>query len=135
MRQDATLRDLARKPHDVQIDDLSRTGCHIATLLALPIGVVLSIGIPQIGVHALRVVRETEGGYGCAFETSLAQSDLRIALAAEANNVAVPFGEHQTPATQRERLTPPGLIGAGILLAIAVSWAITYLLLRVIGIS
>jgi hypothetical protein len=118
----ATLRDIERRPYDVRIDDLSQTGCHVTTLLGLPLQEVVTVGIPGIGMHEARLIRETAGGYGCEFIRNLAAADVQKALRA---NVVVPT---LTPAFQDrgpesvQRLTPPGLIGAAIVTAAIAPW-------------
>jgi hypothetical protein len=135
LEADATLRHEDRVPHDVTIDEISSTGCHVATLLDFPAGTVASLGIPRIGMHQVRLVRETGGGYGCAFLRPLTASELATALASEAA-ARVTFADFaQQPAVRADqRLTPPGLLGAAIVAAIALSWAAVGLALRAAGI-
>jgi hypothetical protein len=131
----ATLRDLERRPHDVTIDDISHTGCHVATLLDLPLDTFITLGIPEIGVHKARLIRETDGGYGCAFERALTESELRRALAAEQDDRVAfgPFRQEPAP-NQPQRLTPPGLLGTAIVAAVLLSWAIFALILFALGV-
>jgi hypothetical protein len=131
----ATLRDVDRLPHDVQIDEISSTGCHVATLLDLSEGSIVSLGIPEIGTHQVRLVRETDGGYGCAFLRPLTPLELDKALTAQASArvTYVKFAQHP-PARATKRLTPPGLLGTAIVSAIGLSWAAIGLVLWALGI-
>lgn len=130
----ATLRDATRRPHDVQIDDLSRSGCHVATLLPLELGMSIKIGIPGIGSHALHVIRETEGGYGCAFARPLTDLEVSTALAARQDQVVYPAFSQEASSSTPRRLTPPGLIGGIIVSAVALSWLAVGLLAKAFGI-
>lgn len=132
---DATLRDTGRSPYDVRIGEISSTGCHIATLLELPIGALVTIGIPEIGIHEARLVRETDGGYGCAFTRALTSNELGAAMAAQqGERIAVAnFPRHHLQ-PETPRLTPPGLIGAVIIGAVAISWVTVAVILHAAGV-
>ena len=134
LEADATLRDADRLPHDVTIDAISSTGCHVATLLELPLGAAVSLGIPQIGMHEVRLVRETGGGYGCAFVKPLTASELAAALVSQAppRVTFADFAQQPAPGS-RQRLTPPALLGAALVTAFALSWAVVGIALWAAG--
>jgi hypothetical protein len=130
----ATLRDLDRSPHDVRIDEISNSGCHIATLLDISIDTVVTLGIPEIGIREARLIRETAGGYGCAFSRPLNQAELAKVIAAQASDriAYADFGAYR-PAAVQQRLTPKGFIGATIVGAVLLSWATVALILYLAG--
>lgn len=78
-----TVRDRTRYAVDVTIKDLSETGCYVSGQFAVEVGVLISVGIPGIGMHAARVSRIDEDGCGCAFLLPIDSDHIGQARAAE----------------------------------------------------
>lgn len=77
---EATLRDNDRRPHDVVVEQLSKTGFLIPAMAQLAPGEQVTIGIPGIGMCHARVVREAEAGFGCEFLHPLSEDELAEAM-------------------------------------------------------
>jgi uncharacterized RDD family membrane protein YckC len=78
-----TLRDRARTPVDVVVDNLSTTGCLFVHDSALPLGALISLGIAGLGIRHARISRVDPPHYACAFLVPVAQEDIVAALSAE----------------------------------------------------
>jgi hypothetical protein len=74
-----TLRDRQKFASDVEIDNLSTTGCSLRADYTLPVGSLVSIGIPGIGMHAARITRSDSGEHGCAFLLPINTDDVDLA--------------------------------------------------------
>lgn len=77
---EATLRDNDRRPHDVVVEELSKTGFLVPAVAQLSPGEQVTIGISGIGMCHARVVREAEGGFGCEFLHPLSEDELAEAI-------------------------------------------------------
>lgn len=82
----ATMRERKMVACDVVIEDLSATGCRVRGGMMLPVGSLISIGIPGTGMHAARVARVGDGEFGCAFLIPVGEED--IARACSIDTVA-----------------------------------------------
>jgi hypothetical protein len=78
-----TLRDHAKVPMDVVIDNLSNTGCLFALDRELLLGELVSLGLPGIGVHQARISRAEHPNYACAFLTRVSDQNISAARSAE----------------------------------------------------
>jgi hypothetical protein len=78
----ATLRERTTSTLEITIDDLSRTGCHLSSGIAIDVGAVVSIDIEGIGVQVARVVRSDEQGQGCQFLLNLSDDQVEHARTA-----------------------------------------------------
>jgi len=76
---DATIRNVAARPYDVVIDDLSATGFRMTGGPAMKVGDIISIGFSGIGIQAARLTRIHENNYGCEFLLPLTSADLYTA--------------------------------------------------------
>ena len=74
-----TIRDRQKFASDVEIDDLSTTGCRLRADYSLPVGALVSIGIPGIGMHAARITRSENREHGCAFLLPITSDDFDLA--------------------------------------------------------
>lgn len=81
---DGTLRGPERRPYDVVVEDLSRSGFRVPAVADLELDDPISLGLAGVGLCPARVVRRTEQGYGCAFLAPLTIKQLDAALVAEA---------------------------------------------------
>ena len=79
---DATLRDPARQPFDVIVEELSATGARLPAAVDLVPGSLITLGISGIGMCDARVVRRDGRGYGCEFLFPLSAAELNDAMAA-----------------------------------------------------
>lgn len=77
---DGTLRNPQAEPQDVIIDDLSAGGFRTSVAMSLVVGDVITLGIFGVGLRLARVMRESEGSYGCQFITPLSTEELAAAL-------------------------------------------------------
>lgn len=78
-----TLRDVARQPLDVVVDNISSTGCLVSTDADLPNDTLVTIGIAGLGTRSARVVRQETSGYGLAFLEPASEGEIRAAHSAE----------------------------------------------------
>jgi hypothetical protein len=78
---DGTLRSPQAVPQDVIIDDLSAGGFRTGVAMGLVVGDVITLGIFGVGLRPARVMRESDGSYGCQFLTPLSAEELAAALA------------------------------------------------------
>ena len=126
-----TLRDRARTPVDVAVDNLSTTGCLFVLDRALPLGALVSIGLPGVGVRYARISRVDHPRYACAFLTPVSADDIAAALSAD-TVVTGAFPLMPVPATpiqpidwevRDEHKLPFGTRVAVILGVSAVLWA------------
>jgi hypothetical protein len=78
-----TLRDRAKTPIDVVVDNLSTTGCLFLLDRELPLGALVSIGIPGIGIRYARISRVDHPQYACAFLAPVGEDEIAAALSAE----------------------------------------------------
>lgn len=78
----ATLRAHGDRPVDVAIDELSQSGFRLLSPTPLPATCDISIGIAGVGMRTVHVIRQSDGGYGCAFAAPLTQPELAAAMAA-----------------------------------------------------
>jgi hypothetical protein len=74
-----TLRERDKFAADVMIEDVSETGCMFRSDAALPIGTLISIGIPGTGMHAARVSRVDRDQHGCSFLLPISPDDIALA--------------------------------------------------------
>lgn len=79
----ATLRERQTTVCDVTVEDLSATGCRVKGGIPLPLGSLISIGIPGTGMHAARVARIGAGEFACAFLVPMSEEDIARARSAE----------------------------------------------------
>ena len=126
-----TLRDRAQAPVDVAVDNLSTTGCLFVLDRALPLGALVSIGLPGVGVRYARISRADHPRYACAFLTPVSPGDIAAALSAD-TVVTGAFPLMPAPATpippadwevQDEHKFPFGTRVAVILGVSAILWA------------
>jgi hypothetical protein len=75
-----TLRNPERKPADVVVVDLSKTGFRVNVTSGIAIGDVVTLAIYGIGLRSAWVIRETEQQYGCQFLVALEDMELATAL-------------------------------------------------------
>ncbi len=78
-----TLRDQAQAPVDVVVENLSTTGCLFVIDRKLPLGALISLGIPGVGVRHARIARASHPHYACAFLSPISDSAVAAALSAE----------------------------------------------------
>jgi hypothetical protein len=78
-----TLRDVAKNPIDVVVDNLSTTGCLLKLDQPLPLGALVSVGIPGIGIRYARIGRIDHPHYACAFLAPVSAAEIAVALSAE----------------------------------------------------
>ena len=78
----ATVRNVAARPYDVVIEDLSATGFRMVGGPYMDIGAPVSIGFAGIGVQPARVTRLNDDSYGCEFTKPLSVANLSAALTA-----------------------------------------------------
>jgi hypothetical protein len=71
-----TLRGPDAAPIDVRIENFSRHGFRVVTDAALPVGLLVRVGLSGAGVREAAIVRRDADGYGCAFMEPLKQSDM-----------------------------------------------------------
>lgn len=92
---DGTLRNLRAEPQDVVIDDLSATGFRTTAALNVAIGDDITLGVFGVGLRAARVLRESNGAYGCQFLVPLNQRELASALCglAPPEPIRLPIGD------------------------------------------
>ncbi|MBX9813401.1 MAG: PilZ domain-containing protein [Sphingomonas sp.] len=79
----STLRAADRRPYDVVIEDLSRTGAAIRAPLALAIGEQVTIGLPNLGQIAARIVRRDGTLHGAEFLDPLTEADVARGFAGD----------------------------------------------------
>jgi hypothetical protein len=79
----ATLRDPAQEPLDVTVDNISSTGCLVATDAKLTDGMLVTIGIAGLGTRGAYVARQEASGYGLAFLKPASDIELLAARNAE----------------------------------------------------
>lgn len=101
-----TLRDQARRPIDVVVENLSATGCLFLLDQALELGALVSIGIPGIGVRHARISRVEQPQYACAFLAPVGPSEIAAARSAE-TIVARAFPGTAPSAAQAAAIAPP----------------------------
>ena len=77
---DGTLRNSEAEPHDVIIDDLSASGFRTGIPMGLVVGDVITLGIFGVGLRPARVLRDSDGYYGCQFFKPLSDEELAAAL-------------------------------------------------------
>lgn len=75
-----TLRNPERKPTDVVVVDLSKTGFRVNVASGIAIGDVVTLAIYGIGLRSAWVIREMERQYGCQFLVALEDMELATAL-------------------------------------------------------
>lgn len=78
----ATLRDTARQPIDIFIDDMSTVGIGMSTMADLTLGSTLSLQLGGVGRRDVRVVRRLGLSYGCEFLCPLDLRELSAAVGA-----------------------------------------------------
>ncbi len=83
IEQPGTLREIGDFPVDVEVTNLSETGCLLATDATLRPGLMFTLGIPGIGIHTARAVRHGEDGIGCEFLRPISRDEIEIAKSAE----------------------------------------------------
>jgi hypothetical protein len=74
-----TLRERDKFAADVLVEDVSETGCMFRLDVALPIGTLISIGIPGTGMHAARVSRVDRDEHGCSFLLPIGPDEIALA--------------------------------------------------------
>lgn len=79
----STLRGPNGDPGDVLIEDLSTTGCRLATATDHAIGDEVMIGLAGVGIRQAQVVWAEEGHIGCAFDEPLSLNDIQKTRFAE----------------------------------------------------
>lgn len=84
-----TLRNPERKPADVVVVDLSKTGFRVNVTSGIAIGDVVTLAIYGIGLRSAWVIRETEQQFGCQFLVAL--EDLELATALQHKHVPEPL--------------------------------------------
>ena len=108
----STLRTVDDLPFDVELIDLSSTGCLLSCAFEVRPGMLLTIGIPGIGTHAARAIRRSGNDVGCEFILPIAPEAVACAKMAE-TLVKVPFpqsrrsesdGADSTPSNAQSRL-------------------------------
>lgn len=92
-----TLRDTERTPVDIMVDNLSTTGCMFLLDRELPLGALVSIGIPGVGVRYARISRVEHPQYGCAFLSPVSDADIAAALSVD-TVIAGAFPQMPVPA-------------------------------------
>ena len=91
----ATLRNTARRPVDVLIQELSATGFGMSTTVDFAIGSIVSLKIAGVTERKIRVVRRMGMIYGCEFLVPLSDADVSSASLASAV-VSEKFGSEAT---------------------------------------
>ena len=79
----STLRAIDDLPIDVELVDLSTTGCLLSGAIEIQPGMMMTIGIAGIGVRAARAVRRAGTDVGCEFLQILSPDDVAAAKASE----------------------------------------------------
>lgn len=82
--RDATLRNTARRPVDVLIQELSATGFGMSTNVDFAVGSIVSLRLAGVIKRKVRVVRRVGTLYGCEFLVPLNDSDVSFASKASA---------------------------------------------------
>lgn len=77
---DGTLRTSNWEPIDVQLDDLSLTGCLLSTGTRVEVNELITIGVVGVGMRPARVSRKTGDHLGCEFVVPLTPAELKAAL-------------------------------------------------------
>ena len=85
----STLRGPGNEPIDVTVGDLSVSGFNIESVIPLPIGATVQLGLPGSGRFEARVVRREGDRYGCEFVDYLSDADVDAAFSS--GNVAQLF--------------------------------------------
>ncbi len=80
VKLDGTLRDPDDTPFDVTIHNLSMGGFRVPAVTMLAPQGLVSLGLAGVGMRQARVVRVTDGHYGCEFLAPLSQTELRLAI-------------------------------------------------------
>jgi hypothetical protein len=80
--QPGTVRARDRYPMDVELIDLSVSGALLASRAPIPVGTLITIGIPGIGMHAARISRVDGEQMACAFFPALDPGAVRKAKVA-----------------------------------------------------
>jgi hypothetical protein len=87
----ATMRDPARAPIDVLIENLSETGALLRTDAQLPVGSLVSLGVAGLGMQLARVVRHESRAAAVEFMVPLERPAVaRAATARVISAVAIP---------------------------------------------
>lgn len=102
---DATFRRSDQTPLDVQVTDLSFTGCRIECGNHLPFDEPITIGFAGIGQCPGRIVWAAGHQHGCQFDSPLTQEELAAALKAPINTVAALSTDRPTPSTAGDELS------------------------------
>jgi hypothetical protein len=79
----STLRGSDGKPVDVQIEDLSATGCRLGVPLALHTDEEVMIGLPGVGMRSARVIWTEAGQAGFAFSDPISFLEVEETRAAD----------------------------------------------------
>jgi hypothetical protein len=83
VRRRGTLRERNKFASDVLIEDLSETGCLFRSNVPLPVGSLISVGIPGIAMHAARISRVDGEAHGCSFLIPITADDIAAAQVIE----------------------------------------------------
>jgi hypothetical protein len=78
-----TLRDKGKYPVDVLVANISQTGCLIELTPSLPVGSLVTLGLPGIGMHVARVSRADGAWHGCAFLVPIVEDQIALVRKAE----------------------------------------------------
>lgn len=124
----STLRGSDGEPVDVQIDDLSATGCRLSIDVALAINEEVVVGLPGVGMRRGRIIWTEANQAGLAFNDPISLVDV------EETRTSVPLTHVDfrrlpsppaiaDPAIQEERFTPRRSL-AIIFVAALAAWGI-----------
>lgn len=115
-----TLRIAGGPAHEIEVLDLSRDGCRIATTQTLHPNAAVEIGLAHIGLTGGKIVWRGSAGYGCRFDRSLPSGAVTAAFG---NSNVVSFASPTSPAEQlTSRKTSLLLVGTGLLTVSASLW-------------
>lgn len=80
LRRPGTLRVTDAPVESIQIADLTRDGCRIEAGVDLDLWQAVTIGIPGVGQHVVRIMWSRDGQYGCVFERPLPSGAVTAAM-------------------------------------------------------
>ncbi|MFC3699050.1 MAG: PilZ domain-containing protein [Pseudomonadota bacterium] len=99
----STLRDGEDTPFDVQIEDISLTGFRMQLPFEILPDQATTIGVPGVGIRAVRIVRVEGTIAGCAFVQPLNRAELDTILRFDSSVVQENFKYQAAPANIAEK--------------------------------
>lgn len=123
----STLRGSDGKPVDVQIENLSATGCRLSVALSLHVGDEVMIGLPGVGMRPADVIWTEAGQAGLAFSSPISLLEVEETRVAD---TLMPVDFRPLPASsvitraEREDGFNPRLRLALIIAAAAGAWIV-----------